>query len=103
MLQLYTANILYLFLIHLKWHSSFFKLHQIFPKLMVQMLFSKIQQAPGPNFRKVGKFLNTLRISANTFDTYSLHIAVKCIHQPIFNHICSGVRAVFLKTVQTMS
>ena len=45
------------FIIHLKWWFSSFRLHQIFPILMVQMLFSKIQQAPGPDFRKVGKSL----------------------------------------------
>ena len=31
--------------------------YQIFPILMIQMFFSQIQQATGPNFRKVGKSL----------------------------------------------
>ena len=47
----------YMFLIHLKWWSGSFRLHQVFPILMVQMFFPQIQQAPGPNFRKVGKSL----------------------------------------------
>ena len=52
--QLYTANFLYGFLIHLKWWSS-----SSFPNLMVKMLPPpQIQQAPGPDFRKVGKSLN---------------------------------------------
>ena len=37
-----------------------FRLHQVFPTLMVSMIFSQIQQAPGPDFRKVGKSLNIL-------------------------------------------
>ena len=53
MLQLYTAMVL----INLKWRSSSFRLHQVFPTLMVQMIFFQIQQAPGPYFRKVGKSL----------------------------------------------
>ena len=44
-------------LIHLKWWSSSFRPYQIFPIFMVQMFFPQIQQAPGPNFRKVGKSL----------------------------------------------
>ena len=58
MLQLYAASFLYGLIIHLKLWSSSFRLHQIFPILMVQMLFSQIQQAPGSNFRKVLKSLN---------------------------------------------
>ena len=51
--QLYTANFLYVFLINLKWLSS-----SSFPNLKVQMLFlPQIQQAPGPDFRMVGKSL----------------------------------------------
>ena len=46
---LYTANF------------NLFKLlnwqYQFFPIWMVQMLFSQIQQAPGPVFKMVGKFL----------------------------------------------
>ena len=45
--QLYTTNFLYVFN---PFSSSF-------PNLMVQMLFFQIQQAPGPDFRKVGKSL----------------------------------------------
>ena len=41
------------------WQSSYFRLQQIFPILMIQMLFPQIQQAPGPDFRKVGKSLTT--------------------------------------------
>ena len=44
-------------LFHLKWWCSSFRLHQIFPILMVQMLFPQIQQAHSPNFRNVGKSL----------------------------------------------
>ena len=43
------------FLINLKLRSSSFRRHQIFPTLMVQMLFP--QMAPGPDFRKVRKSL----------------------------------------------
>ena len=49
MLQLYTANFLYSLLIHLKLWSSSFRLNQVFPILMIQMLFPQIQQAPGPD------------------------------------------------------
>ena len=46
MLQRYTSNFLYpWFLINLKLRSSSFRLHQVFPTVMVQMLFSQIQQA----------------------------------------------------------
>ena len=58
MLQLYTANYLVWFSIQLKWRFISFRLHQILPSLMVQVLFSQIQQAPGPDFRKVGKSLH---------------------------------------------
>ena len=46
-----------MFLIHLKLRSSSFRLHQIFPILMIQILLPQIQQAPGPKFRKIGKSL----------------------------------------------
>ena len=52
----FTLLIPYMFLFHLKWWSGCFRLHQVFPILMIQM-FSQIQQAPGPDFRKVGKSL----------------------------------------------
>ena len=42
------------FLTHLKWWSSFSKNS---PISLFQMPFSQIQQAPGPDFRKVGKSL----------------------------------------------
>ena len=61
MLQLYTANPC--FFINLKWCSSYFRLHQVFQTLMVEK-FSEIQQAPGPDFRKVGKSLSTTFIAA---------------------------------------
>ena len=48
-------SFLLLILIYLKLQSSSFRLYQFFPILMVQMLFSQIQQAPGPDFRLVGK------------------------------------------------
>ena len=57
MLQLYTANF------------NLFKMavqYQFFPILMVQMLFPRIQQAPGPNFRTVGKSLDIL--AKNNFE-----------------------------------
>ena len=44
-------------LIHLEWHSSSFRLHQIFPSLKNQMLFFRNSTNPGPIFRKVGKSL----------------------------------------------
>ena len=58
MLQLYTANFCYpWFLINLKWWSSSFGLHQVFPNFDGPNDISQIQQAPGPDFRKVGKSL----------------------------------------------
>ena len=35
--------------------TNLFRLHQIFTILTIQMLLYQIQQAPGPDFRKVGK------------------------------------------------
>ena len=55
--MLYTANILSAYKSVLKWQSSSFRLQQIFPILMIKILFSQIQKAPGPDFRKVGKSL----------------------------------------------
>ena len=57
MLQFYIANFLKGLKIHFKWWSSSFRLYQIFAILIIQMLFSQIKQAPGPDFRKVGKSL----------------------------------------------
>ena len=37
------------------WQSGSCRLHQVSPILMFQMFFPQIQQAPGPNFRKIGK------------------------------------------------
>ena len=48
----FTLLISYMFLNPFKMGSS-----SSFPNLMVQMLFPQIQQAPGPDFRKVGKSL----------------------------------------------
>ena len=67
-LQLYAANF------HLKWRSSSFRLQQFFPILMV----SKIQQAPGPDFRKVGKSLQRCPFSCYAYR--------KCFK--IFEHCC---------------
>ena len=61
----FTQLIFYMFFIHLKWGSSC-----SFPKLLVPILFFQIQQGPGPNFRKVGKFLHsglTLYMLGNDF------------------------------------
>ena len=63
MLQLYTSKF------------NLFKMvvqYQFFPILMVQMLFSQIQQAPGPDFRMVGKsliirFRNTTKLIFSFF------------------------------------
>ena len=43
---------------NLKWISSSFRQNQVFPILMARMIFSQIQQAPGPDFRKEGKSLH---------------------------------------------
>ena len=59
MLQLYNANFWYGFN-PFKMAVQFFRLHEVFPIFMVQMRFSQIQQAPGPDFRKVRKSLTTL-------------------------------------------
>ena len=45
--QLYTANFLYVFLIHLKWRSS-----SSFPNLMVQLLLSQNSTGPLPRLQK---------------------------------------------------
>ena len=39
---------------------QFFKTASNFPILMAQMIFSQIQQVPGPDSRKVGKSLEVL-------------------------------------------
>ena len=60
MVQLYTASFLYVFLIHIKWQSIILdciKIPNTFLILMAQMIFSQIQQAPGPDSRKVEKSL----------------------------------------------
>ena len=51
--QLYTSDFLYVFFNPLKWQSS-----SSFPNLMVQMSFSPNSTGPGPDFKKVGKFLS---------------------------------------------
>ena len=95
MLQLYTANFGYpRLLINLKWWSCSFELHQVFPTLMVQMIFSQIQMAPGPDFREVGKSFLFCCIQISTwekderrlgimFDTFILRLFV----EPL---LCSG-------------
>ena len=55
--MLFTANFIYILLIHLKWRSSSFR-RQIFPILIIQLFSPQIQQAPGPDFRKVRKYMN---------------------------------------------
>ena len=58
MLQFYTAIFLYPWLeINLKLRSSSFRLHQVFPTIEGPNAFFQIQQAPGPDFRKVGTSL----------------------------------------------
>ena len=57
MLQLYSSHF-YMVLINLKWWFNYFRLHQVFPILMVQML-----SHPPPklyDFREVGKSLGIL-------------------------------------------
>ena len=63
--MLYTANFLNMVLIHLNWWSNSFRLHQIFLilNLMIQMLFFQNQQAPGSNYRKLGKSLKLIDLS----------------------------------------
>ena len=46
-----------IFIMVLKWISSSFRPNLIFPILMAQMKFSQIQQASGPDFRKVRKHM----------------------------------------------
>ena len=67
MLQLYTANFLYGF-IPLKWQSILFKTALNFTNLMTQMIFSQIQQAPGPDSRKVEKSLKMSTFGYNFND-----------------------------------
>ena len=61
-----------LILIYLKWRPSSFRQYQFFPIVMVQMLLYQIQQAPGPDFRMVGKCL-TLNKSRQTTTTKKKH------------------------------
>ena len=51
----FTMLISYMVLNAFKWWSNSFRLYQVFPILMVQMLFPQIQQVP--DFRKIGKSL----------------------------------------------
>ena len=59
--MLYTDNFLYAYNLF-KWRSSSFRLHQIFPIVMIQMFFPQTQQAPGPDFNKVGKSLSKIEL-----------------------------------------
>ena len=61
--MLNNANFLKAFLSILNGGSVLIDCNQIFPILMIQMLCSQIQQAPGPDFRKVGKSLELHRSS----------------------------------------
>ena len=75
----FTLLISYMVLIHLKWCSNSFRLYQVFPILMVQMLFSQIQQAPGPDLRKVGKPLIGTRISYVVCQFQGWHMLRRCL------------------------
>ena len=54
-LKQHMLQLLIWFLILLKWQSSSFRQHQLFPILLIKMLYNLIQQVP--EFRKVGKSL----------------------------------------------
>ena len=47
--------------VNLKWRSISFGPNLVFSILMAQMTFSQTQQAPGPDFIKVGKSLQLKR------------------------------------------
>ena len=54
----FTLLISYIVLIDFKWQSSSFRLHQIFPILLIQMLFPQNLTGPWPQLqegRKIGK------------------------------------------------
>ena len=64
------TNMLQLYLYNAYFYMFFnpFKMHQVFPILMVQMLFSQIQQAPGPRLKKGRKIIYPL--SQNSMQTF---------------------------------
>ena len=78
MLQLYTANFI-CFLIGLQWRSSSFRLHHIFPILMVKMLFFPPNSTgPWPRLHKGKKIpevdLIPLTCQDEDFGTYCIYI-----------------------------
>ena len=66
MLQFYTANFLYVFN-PFKIAVQLYLTASNFPILMAKMIVSQIQQAPGPDSRKVGKSLRNLIDFLSTF------------------------------------
>ena len=96
MLQLYTANFLYpWFLINLKWWSSSFRLHQVFPTLMVQMIFSQIQQASGSRSGPILSWRLIMKLFLRSFSSlpliYSSRVVVsykrKNVHELLVNRL----------------
>ena len=67
MLQLYTANFLFGFLIRLKWRSNSFRLHQV----LIQMRSSPNSTGPWPRHQKIGEsliiFINNKSRGENAF------------------------------------
>ena len=62
-------------LIRLKWWSGSFRLHQVFPILMDQMLFSQIQSAPGPQLqkgKKIPEYVVSILSSTSTYKVPSI-------------------------------
>ena len=59
------------FIINFKWQSSSFRLHQVFPNFNgPNAFYSQIQQAPGPNFRKVEKSLTLYLVKVLPMSTH---------------------------------
>ena len=66
MLQIYAANFLYGFN-PFKMAVQFFYTASNFPILMAPNIFSQMQQAPGPDSRKVGKSMGINKLRVDTF------------------------------------
>ena len=81
MLQLYITQPWSL--INLKWWSSSIRLHLVFPTLTVWMIFSQIQQAPGLDFRKVGKSLLSADLGPSCWQSF---VCVDALHPAIINN-----------------
>ena len=65
---------------NLKLSSSFFRQNLVFPILVAQMTFSQIQQALGPDIRKVGKSLYTANNQTSLqFQVFSVYLCLKKI------------------------